>query len=86
MEDPIGCSLFETVGGFVHSLSSGGEGANSQQFDLLRMAKARAGVDDLLSCVVEVLRETTKLLDFSFDEGVTELLDGAIDNGLIGLA
>ena len=43
------------------------------------------GVDDFLSCVVEVLREATKLLHFPFDEGIAELLDGAIHNGLVRL-
>ena len=85
MQDPVGSCLLEAAGGFVDSLSRGGEGADSQEFDLLCMTDAGAGVDDLLSCVVKVLREVTKLLNLSFDEGVTELLDGAVDDRLIGL-
>ena len=86
MEDSISPGLFETTSGFVHSLSGGGEGTDSQQFDLLRVSETGAGINDLLSRVVKVLRETAKLLHFSFDEGVTELLDGAVDDGLIRLA
>ena len=50
------------------------------------MSNAGAGVNDLLSCVVEVLREATELLHFSLDEGVAELLYGAIDDELVGLS
>jgi hypothetical protein len=77
--------LFEAVGGCVHSLSSGSEGADGQQFDLLRVSDASASVDDLLSCVLEVLRKSAELLHLSFDERVAELLYGAIDDELVGL-
>ena len=49
------------------------------------MSDAGASVDDLLSCVLEVLRKLAKLLHFSFDEGIAELLDGAVDDELIRL-
>ena len=50
------------------------------------MSNAGAGVNDLLSRVVKVLREATKLLYFSFDEGVAQLLNGTVDDGLVGLS
>ena len=50
------------------------------------MSDASASVDDLLSCVLEVLRESAELLYLSFDEGVAELLYGAVDDELVGLS
>ena len=50
------------------------------------MSDAGASIYDFLSCIVEVLREVTKLLYFSFDERIAELLNGAINDWLVGLA
>ena len=78
--------MFEAVGRCVHGLSSGSEGTDGQYLDLLRVSDASASVDDLLSCVVEVLRKSAKLLYFSFDERVAKLLYGAIDDRLVRLS
>ena len=86
MEDAVGSSLFKTVGGGVHSLSGGGESADGQQLYLLRVSDTGASVNNLLSRVLEVLRKLTKLLYFSFDEGIAKLLDGAVNDELIGLS
>ena len=86
MENTIRSSLFETIRGLIHRLSSSGEGTGGKHFDLLRMSDTGTGVNDLLSGFLEVLRESSKLLYFSFDEGVTQLLYGAINDGLIGLS
>ena len=86
MENTIRSGLFKTIRGLIHRLSSSGEGTGGQHFDLLRVSDTGTGIDDLLPGFLEVLRESSKLLYFSFDEGVTQLLYGAIDDGLIGLS
>ena len=86
MEGTICPGLFETIGGCIHRLSSGGEGTGGKYFDLLRVSDASASVNDFLSGFLEILREPSKLLDFSFDEGVTQLLHRAIDDKLVGLS
>ena len=53
---------------------------------MLRVSDASASVDDLLLCVLEVLRKSAELLYFSFDEGIAKLLHGAIDDELVRLS
>ena len=86
MEDAVRSGLLEAVGGRIHCLSSGGEGAGGEYFDLLRVSDASASVDDFLSSLLEVVRKSSELLYFSFDEGVAQLLYCAIDDELIGLS
>ena len=86
MEGAIGSGLFKTVGRGVHGLSSGSEGAGGQHFHLLGMSDFSAGVDDLLSGLLEFSGEGSKLKHFTFDEGVSRLLYGSVDDGLIGLS
>ena len=49
------------------------------------MSDAGTSVDDLLSCILEVLRKPAELLYLSFDKRVAKLLHGAIDDELVGL-
>ena len=78
--------MFETIGGFVHRLSGSGEGAGGEYFNLLCVSDASASVNDLLSSFLEVLCESSKLLHFAFNEGVAQLLYGAVDDGLVRLS
>ena len=86
MEGSIGSRLFKTVGGGVHGLSSSGEGAGGQHFHLLGMSYFGAGIDNLLSGLLELLGEGSKLKDFSFYEGIPQLLHGSVDDELVGLS
>ena len=81
----IRSSLFEAIRGGIHCLSSSGEGAGGEYFDLLRVSDASASVDDFLSSLLEVVRKSSELLYFSFDEGVAQLLHGTIDDELVRL-
>ena len=85
MEDTVCSRLFEAIRGCIHRLSGGGEGAGGEYFHLLCVPDAGASVDNLLSGFLEVLRKSSELLYFSFDEGVAQLLYRAIDDKLIGL-
>ena len=44
------------------------------------------GVDEFLPGFLEVLCKPSELLHFSFDEGIAQLLYGAVNDGLIGLS
>ena len=83
MEGAIGPGLFETLDGSVHGLSGGGEGTTGQYFDLLHVSNFGASVDDFLLGFEKLLGEVSELQHFSFDEGVSQLLYGSVDNGLI---
>ena len=78
--------MFEAIDGRVHGLSGGGERASGQHLDLLGVPNCISGVDDLLSDFLQVLGEGAKLGYLAFDEGVSQLLYGAIDDGLVGMA
>ena len=86
MEDAVRSSLFEAIRRCIHRLSGRGEGAGGEHLDLLHVSDASAGVDDFLSGFLEILRKSSKLLYFSFDEGVAQLLHGAVDDELVGLS
>ena len=86
MEGVIGSRLFESRGGGVHSLSSGGEGAGSQYLDLLGMVNLGACVDHLLSSFQKFLSELSELKDFSFDERVSQSSDCVVNELLIRLS
>ena len=83
MEDSIGPGLFETVDGGVHSLPGGGERAGSQYLNLLRVSDSDAGVNDLLSGFLQFSGEMPELRYLAFDEGVSQLLYGSIDDELV---
>jgi hypothetical protein len=50
------------------------------------MSDTGTSVDDFLSSLLEVLGESSKLLYFSFNEGVAQLVYCTIDNLLVGLS
>ena len=50
------------------------------------MSDTSTSVNEFLSGFLEVLRKSSKLLYFSFDEGVAQLLYGVVDDALIGLS
>ena len=85
MEDAIGSGLFEMFGGSIHGLSCGGEGAAGQHLDLLCVSDFISGVDDFLAGLEEFLGEVSELQDLALDEGISQLLYGSIDDGLVGL-
>jgi hypothetical protein len=85
VEDVVGSSLFEAIGRGVHSLSGSGEGASGQHLHLLGMSNLGASVDDLLSDLLKFSGEGSKLKNFSFDKRIPQLLDGLVDDGLVGL-
>ena len=49
------------------------------------MSDAGTSVNDFLSSFLEVLRKSSEVLYFAFNEGVTQLLYGAIDDELVRL-
>ena len=86
MEDSIRSSLFKTLDRGVDGLMSGGEGTSGQHLDLLRVSDCCLCVDNLLSGFLEFSSEVPELQHFAFDEGISKLLYGAVDDGLIGLS
>ena len=86
MEGSIGSRLFETVGGGIHGLSSGGEGASGQHFHLLGVSDFGVGVNDFSSGILELLGEGSKLKNLAFDKGISQLLYGSVDDELVGLS
>ena len=86
MEDAVRSSLFEAISRCIHRLSGSGEGTGGEYFDLLSVSDASASVDDFLPGFLEVLRKSSELLYFSFDERVAQLLHSAVDDELIGLS
>ena len=86
MEGAIGSGLFEAFDGSIHGLSCGSKGAAGQHLDLLRVLDFGASVNDFLSSLEEFLGEVPELQHFSLDEGVSQLLYGAVDNRLVGLS
>ena len=86
MEDAVSSSLFEAFNRSVHGLSGGSEGASGQHLDLLGMSDFSVSVDDFLSGLLQFLGEVSKLQYFSFDEGVSQLLHGSVDDVLVGLS
>ena len=86
MEDAVGSSLLEAVDGGVYGLAGGGEGAGGQHLDLLCMSNFGARIDDFLSSFLELLSEVSELQHLSFDEGVSQLLYGSIDDRLVWLS
>ena len=85
MKGTIRSRLFKAISGHVHCLSSSGEGAGGEYFDLLRVSDASASVNDFLSGFLEVLRESSELLYLSFDKGVAQLMYSMVDDRLVGL-
>ena len=85
MKDAVRSGLFEAVSGRIHRLSGSGKGTGCEDLDLLCVSDASASVDDFLSGLLEVLCESSKLLHFSFDEGVAQSLHGTVDDKLIRL-
>ena len=70
MEGTIGPGLLESLGGGVHSLSGGGEGACGQRLDVLSMVNFGACIDDFLSSFEQFLSKLSELANFSFDERI----------------
>ena len=70
MEDAICSGLLEVISGCIHHLSGRGEGTSGEYLDVLCVSDAGTSIDDLLSGFLEVLRESSELLYFSFDKGV----------------
>jgi hypothetical protein len=85
VEGAVGPGLFESIGGGVDGLSSGGEGARSQHLDMLGMADFGASIDDFLSSLEKFLGELSKLKNFSFDERIPKPTYSVVDELLIRL-
>jgi hypothetical protein len=85
MEGVVGSGLFKTFNRSVHGLTCGGEGAGGQHLDLLCVLNFGVCFDNFLTGFLELLGEVSELQHLSFDEGVPQLLDGPIDDGLVRL-
>ena len=86
MEGSVSPGLFESVDGGVHCLSGGGERAGSEDLDLLRVSDGVASVDDFLSGFLQFSSEVPELRNFAFDEGISQLLYGSVDDGLVSVS
>ena len=86
MEGSVSPGLCEAVNGGVHGLLGRGERAGSQYLNLLRMFDSEAGIDDFLLGLLQLSGEVSELGYFAFNEGVSQLLYGSIDDELVGVS
>ena len=83
MENAVGSSLLETFHRGIYSLLSGSKGAGGQSLDLLCVSNFGACFDHFLTCLLEFLGEVSELQHLSFDERVSQLLYGSVDDCLV---